>query len=134
MVDKKVAIVVKIEYEIDDNRERVWTAYIMAFSQDEAVEYLAKFLKKTIKVTSVGMEAPRIDAITSEVRETITGKPKKKKANVEPKLDGFKNLQNAREQALKDLKDQNVGTEQKEEKPTEKKKPTISKSLNIKKK
>jgi len=143
MADKKVAIVVKIEYEIDDNRDRIWIAYIMAYSQDEAIKYLAKFLKKTIKVTAVGLEAPRIDAISDEVRESIAGKKKikgpnkekkNKKADIEPKKEDLENLKNikdikaAREIALEDLKKQEDS----------KKKKTVSKPrpkpLNMKKK
>jgi len=96
MADKKVSMVVKIEYEIGDNREKVWTAYVMAYSQDEAVEYLARFLKKTIKVSAVGIEAPRVDALSDEVREAITGRKiiskKEKKKNREMKVKKVKRI------------------------------------------
>lgn len=136
MVDKKVAKVVRIEYELEDNRERIWTAYIMAYTQDEAVEYLAKFLKRTIKVTAIGLEAIRVDAMTDSVREAIVGKKKSKK---QPKIDDklsededLKAIKEAREKALMDLKAQDVVVE---EEPVEEKKSvkksSVKKSLNI---
>jgi len=155
MVDKQVAMVIKIEYEIEDNRDRVWSAYIMAYSQDEAIRYLAKFLKKTIKVSSVGIEAPRVDGLSEEVRSGITGKPTKaavkaekklkakKKADVEPSPEELEKLQKAREKALEDLKAQGVvdiyepSMEKTKEEETEKvvTPPKVTKSkkpLNIK--
>ena len=152
MPDKKIAIVVKIEYEIEDNREKIWTAYIMSHSQDEAVKYLAKFLKRTIKVTGVSMVAPRVDGLTEEVRESIAGPSAKKKAKLAAKekkeiekikkkakakvrlnKEDEEELKKARKQALEDLKKQGVDIyeptdipkgEKKEEKKKKEEKPT----------
>ena len=155
MADKQVSMVVKIEYEIEDNRDKVWTAYIMAYSQDEAVKYLAKFLRKTIKISSIGVEARRVDAISDQVREGITGKTlkkskeekkaekkieKEKKADVEPSKEELEKLAKAREKALEDLEKQGVEIykaekekeKEEEEKPTIKPKTTRPKSIGIK--
>jgi hypothetical protein len=127
MADKQVAMVIKIEYEIEENRDRIWTAYIMAYSQDEAVKYLAKFLRKTIKVSSLGIEAPRVDALSEEVRAGITGKKSKtalkaeldaekkkigkkgkKRVDIAPTPEELEKLNKTRERAIVDLKKQGV--------------------------
>jgi len=157
MADKQVAMVVKIEYEIEENRDRIWTAYIMAYSQDEAVKYLAKFLKKTIKVSSLGIEAPRVDALSEEVRAGITGKKSKsalkaeldaekkkigkkgkKRVDIAPTPEELEKLNKTRERAIVDLKKQGVDIyeppvveeEKVEDKPKVDKKPI---KLNVKK-
>jgi len=145
MVDRQVSMVVKIEYEIENNREKIWSAYIMAYSQDEAVRYLAKFLQRTIKVSSVGIVAPRVDGLSDEVRSSILGKTTKKaknknknknkmedkKADVEPSLEDLEKLQNAREKALKDLEKQGVDVyKEKVKKETKPQKPI---KINVKK-
>lgn len=149
MVDKQVAMVVKVEYEIEENREKMWHAYIMAYSQNEAVEYLAKFLGKTIKISSTGIVAPRVDGLSEEVRSGITGKKTKaaikkekkvkakKKADVEPNPEDLAKLQKAREKALKDLVEQGVDiyepTPEKTEKvvTTPKTTPKVKKPIKI---
>lgn len=153
-MDKQVAMVIKIEYEIEDNRDKMWTAYIMAYSQDEAIKYLAKFLKRTIKVSAVGMEAPRVDGLSDEVRAGILGKPTKevieaekkkqakKKADIEPDPREIEKLRKAREKALKDLEKQGINVikepvveEVKEDEVVHEEKPKetkVKKPLNIK--
>ena len=74
--------VYKVEYETD---KATWTAFVAAYTPEEAVDYLRSKLG-SIKVTTTGFEC-KLDAISDKIRDIIVknsmpdkkgpGRPKK---------------------------------------------------------
>lgn len=65
--------VFRIDYEIKSPEEReakMWTACIAAYSQQDAIDYLGAFLKKTFKIIQIGREC-RLDALDDKVRQKV---------------------------------------------------------------
>jgi hypothetical protein len=63
----------RIDYEIrssEDGEQKLWSACIAAYSQEEALAYLGKFLGKTFKTIQFERRS-RLDAITDPVRQKI---------------------------------------------------------------
>jgi len=86
--------VFRIDYEIrsaEDGEQKLWSACIAAYDQEEALSYLGKFLGKTFKTIQFERRS-RLDAITDPVRQKIIDaylagqKPQKQKTvGKEPK-------------------------------------------------
>lgn len=65
--------VFRIDYEIrskEDGEQKLWSACIAAYDQEEALAYLGKFLGKTFKTIQFERRS-RLDAITDPVRQKI---------------------------------------------------------------
>jgi hypothetical protein len=65
--------VFRIDYEIrssEDGEQKLWSACIAAYDQEEALTYLGKFLGKTFKTLQLERRS-RLDAITDPVRQKI---------------------------------------------------------------
>jgi len=65
--------VFRIDYEIrssEDGEQKLWSACIAAYSQEEALAYLGTFLGKTFKTIQFERRS-RLDAITVPVRQKI---------------------------------------------------------------
>jgi len=65
--------VFRIDYEIrssEDGEQKLWSACIAAYSQEEALAYLGAFLGKTFKTIQFERRS-RLDAITVPVRQKI---------------------------------------------------------------
>jgi hypothetical protein len=65
--------VFRIDYEIrssEDGEQKLWSACIAAYGQEEALSYLGKFLGKTYKTLQLERRS-RLDAITDPVRQKI---------------------------------------------------------------
>lgn len=65
--------VFRIDYEIrssEDGEQKLWSACIAAYSQEEALSYLGTFLGKTFKTIQFERRS-RLDAITVPVRQKI---------------------------------------------------------------
>lgn len=65
--------VFRIDYEIrssEDGEQKLWSACIAAYSQEEALSYLGSFLGKTFKTIQFERRS-RLDAITVPVRQKI---------------------------------------------------------------
>ena len=92
----------RIDYEIrssEDGEQKLWSACIAAYSQEEALAYLGTFLGKTFKTIQFERRS-RLDAITDPVRQKIIdnylleqsaktkGKPVGPKKKEEPKTRG----------------------------------------------
>ena len=92
----------RIDYEIrssEDGEQKLWSACIAAYSQEESLAYLGTFLGKTFKTIQFERRS-RLDAITDPVRQKIIdnylleqsvktkGKPIKEKKKEEPKTRG----------------------------------------------
>ena len=63
----------RIDYEIrssEDGEQKLWSACIAAYSQEEALAYLVTFLGKTFKTIQFERRS-RLDAITDPVRQKI---------------------------------------------------------------
>jgi hypothetical protein len=63
--------VFRIDYEIrssEDGEQKLWSACIAAYDQEEALTYLGKFLGKTFKTLQLERRS-RLDAITDPVRQ-----------------------------------------------------------------
>lgn len=63
----------RIDYEIrssEDGEQKLWSACIAAYDQEEALAYLGKFLGKTFKTIQFERRS-RLDAITDPVRQKI---------------------------------------------------------------
>lgn len=66
--------VYRIDYEIrsdEDGERKLWSACIAAYGQQEAIDYLGDFLKKTFKIIQIGREC-RLDAVTEDIRTKIS--------------------------------------------------------------
>jgi hypothetical protein len=60
----------RIDYEIrssEDGEQKLWSACIAAYDQEEALAYLGNFLGKTFKTIQFERRS-RLDAITDPVR------------------------------------------------------------------
>ena len=70
----EVINVYRLDYERGKGEDaQNWSAFIAGYSSEEAVKYLVKFYGgKPIKINTMGFEC-RLDAITNELREKITG-------------------------------------------------------------
>jgi len=68
---KKVEVY-RLDYEMTDNKDQTtWTAYIAAYSSQEATDYLYGLLRnRKIVINSLSTEC-RLDAVTDEVRKAI---------------------------------------------------------------
>jgi hypothetical protein len=75
------AMLFRIEYEIIPNMN-AWTAHIIAKSAEEATNYIQKFVRRDIRVTSCGMVAA-VDAITPSVMPKL-GTPVAKPPGLPP--------------------------------------------------
>ena len=65
--------VFRIDYEIrssEDGEQKLWSACIAAYDQEEALAYLGKFLGKTFKTLQLERRS-RLDAITDPIRQKI---------------------------------------------------------------
>jgi alpha-galactosidase len=65
--------VYRIDYEIRNTEEReakMWSACIAAYTQQDAIDYLGAFLRKTFKIIQIGHEC-RLDALDDKVREKV---------------------------------------------------------------
>ena len=65
--------VFRIDYEIrssEDGEQKLWSACIAAYDQEEALSYLGKFLGKTYKTLQLERRS-RLDAITDQIRKKI---------------------------------------------------------------
>lgn len=65
--------VFRIDYEIrssEDGEQKLWSACIAAYNQEEALAYLGTFLGKTFKTIQFERRS-RLDAITVPVRQKI---------------------------------------------------------------
>lgn len=89
-MQKKEISVYRIDYEIrdkDSGEAKLWSACIAAYSQEEALEYLGKFLGKTFKTIQFERRN-RLDAITDPIRKVIIDAYKAQVAEKEPKVLG----------------------------------------------
>lgn len=81
--------VFRIDYEIKNPEEReakMWSACIAAYNQQDAIDYLGAFLKKTFKILQIGREC-RLDALDDKVRKkVIEGYLKDESIKVEKEL------------------------------------------------
>lgn len=88
----------KIDYEIEGERGMdtpIWSAGVLAYSQEEAIKTLADFLKKGFKINTLSFQGPchavsdsiRKKLFTQEKAKLETPKPTKKakKVKAEPK-------------------------------------------------
>lgn len=98
LMQPKEISVYRIDYEIrdkDSGEAKLWSACIAGYTQEEALEYLGKFLGKTFKTIQFERRN-RLDAITDPIRKVIidgylreTGQLKKdKKEEKKPKTRG----------------------------------------------
>jgi len=63
--------VFKIEYVIPSkDNESNWTAFVGAFTHEEAIKHVQEKVKKPIKVTASGLYC-RLDDISSSVRKAV---------------------------------------------------------------
>lgn len=62
----------RYEYEIISQKETIsnWTAFIAAFSSEEAQRHLQKIVGKPMRILTSGMQC-RVDDVSSEVRQNI---------------------------------------------------------------
>jgi len=76
--------VYRLDYEMDGNRDQSWTAYIAAYSSDEATRYLYTLLNtRRIIINSLSTEC-RLDAVTDPVRKKIAEPMLPKKSSDNP--------------------------------------------------
>jgi hypothetical protein len=66
----KMVNIYRVDYEMPDRRGESWTAYIAAYSPEEARNYLGKFLNRNVLINTMSNES-RLDAVSDEVRQVI---------------------------------------------------------------
>lgn len=65
--------VFRIDYEIrskEDGEQKLWSACIAAYNQEQALAYLGKFLGKTFKTIQFERRS-RLDALSDQVRQKV---------------------------------------------------------------